>query len=123
MDESVGKSRPAAAAMQDVLQAEVMARQAVEAARAEAAQRVEAAHRRAGSIETAARKRVGKVISSSRNASDALLHSAQRERERRLAHLETGWQVNIGTESLRQAVREFALALINGSRNGGQTGS
>lgn len=63
---------PSASAMQDVLRAEVAARDAVDAARRQAAQCVRAAHERAQALEYAAERRIRNIQSCSAPARAAI---------------------------------------------------
>ena len=112
----------AATAMQDVLQAEVAAREAVEAARRQAADCVRKAHERAQALEYAAQRRIRNINSSSAAARAAIQQQLHDERERRLAGLEAHWRVDLDAELLAQAVREFASRLLDLDDHATQTG-
>jgi len=113
MDRVEQQPEPAAAAMQDVLRAEVVAREAVEKARLEAAQCVKEAQRRAQALEEAAEHRIRSINSSTGKACAAIERQLQAERDRRLARLEDRWTVDLDPELLKQTVQTFAQRLFD----------
>lgn len=103
--------------MRDVLQAEVAAREAVEAARVRAAQIVEAARIQAADIESIAEQRVHRINAGSEQACAGIYEKAQQEREIRLNELKKAGEVKLDAAALERAVRDFALGLISGTQD------